>query len=83
MSDDTASACSEIQLRLGQADSAGGASISASTAFRALVGVNAIDIAFRDSANGAFVDTGAASYAVFANNVSHNSIVRFKDLTNE
>ena len=56
---------------LGQADSARGASISASATLGALIGIDAIDIAFRDSANGAFVDTGAASNAVFTNYVSH------------
>ena len=62
------------RLRLGQADSARGASVSASAALRALVGVDAVDIAFRDSANGAFVNASAASNAVFTNYVSHSSI---------
>ena len=57
---------------LGQADSAGGASVSASAAFGALVGVDAVDITFGDSANGAFIDAGATCYTVFANYVSHS-----------
>lgn len=65
-------------LRLGQADSAGGAGISASATFGALVGVDAVDVTFGDSANGTFVDAGAASYAVFTNYISH-SCVEFKD----
>ena len=55
-----------------EADSARGASISASATLCALIGVDAIDITFRDSANGAFVDTGAACYAVFTNYISHS-----------
>ena len=63
---------------LGQADSARGASVSASAAFRALVGVDAVDVAFGDSSDGALIDAGAASNTVFANYVSH-SCVKFKD----
>ena len=62
--------CVELQA-LGQADGAGGASISAGAALCALVGVDAVDIALGDCSNGAFVDAGAASNAVFANYVSH------------
>ena len=59
---------------LGQADSAGGASVSARATLSALVGVDAVDIAFGDSANGAFIDASAACYTVFANYVSHSSL---------
>ena len=62
-------------LRLALADSAGGASICTCAAFSALIGVDAVDVAFRDSAYGAFVDTGAACYAVFTNYISHSSKV--------
>lgn len=61
-------------LRLGQADSAGGASVCACAALGALVGVDGVDITFRNSANGAFIDAGSACNAVFANYVSHSLI---------
>ena len=54
-----------------QADSARGTSVGTSTALGAFVGVDAVDVAFRDGANGTFVDAGAASNAVFTNYVSH------------
>ena len=57
---------------LGQADSATGASISTGATLGALVGVDRIDVALRDSANGAFVDTCAASNTIFTNYVSHS-----------
>ena len=56
-----------------EADSARGASISASAAFCALIGIDAIDIAFGDSANGALIDASSACYAVIANFVSHSN----------
>ena len=58
----------------GEADSARGTSISTSTTFSALVGVDAVDVAFRDSANGALINAGSACNAVFANYVSHSVI---------
>ena len=57
---------------LAQADSALGASISASATLGALVGINAVDIAFGNCANGTFVDAGSTCYTVFANYVSHS-----------
>ena len=57
---------------LGQADGARGASIGTRAALGAFVGVDGIDIAFGDSANGAFIDAGAASNAVFTDYVSHS-----------
>lgn len=60
-----------------EADGAAGTSVSASAALGALVGVDAVDITFRDSANRAFVDTGATGNTVIANYVSH-SIVKLK-----
>ena len=59
-------------LRLAQADGAGGASLCTGATLGALVGVDAVDITFADSANGTFIDTGAASNAVFTNYVSHD-----------
>jgi hypothetical protein len=53
-------------------DGAGGTSVGTGAALGALIGVDRIDITLRDSANGAFVDTSAASYAVFTNFVSHS-----------
>lgn len=61
-----------LMTESGEADSARGASVGTGAALGALVGVDGIDIAFRDSANGTFVDAGAASNAVFANYVSHS-----------
>ena len=55
-----------------QRDSAGGTCISACAALCALVGVDRIDITLGNSANGAFVDTSAASNAIFTNLVSHS-----------
>ena len=62
-----------------QTDGAGGASVCTSAALGAFVGVDAVDIAFRDGANGTFVNASAASNAVFTNYVSHSLILRFKD----
>ena len=59
----------------GQSDSARGASVSAGAALCALVGVDAVDVAFSDGANGTFVDASAASDAVFTNYISHSSKV--------
>ena len=44
---------------------------SASTAIRALVRVDGVDVTGTDSANGAFIDARAASYAAVRNFVSH------------
>ena len=61
-----------LNCGLAEADSARGASVSAGATLGALVGIDAVDVAFRDSANGTFVDASAASNAVFTNYVSHN-----------
>lgn len=53
-------------------DSTSGASIGASTAINAFVGVDFVDIAFGDSVGGTFAHAGTASNAVIANNVSHS-----------
>lgn len=52
-------------------DSVVGANRSASAAVDACVGIDVIDIAFGDSFNGTFGQTGAASNAFVSNNVSH------------
>ena len=54
-------------------DSAGGANICASAAVNTYAGVDRVLSAFRDSARGAFIDASAASNAIVANYVSHNS----------
>ena len=54
-------------------DSAGGANICASAAINTNAGVDRVLSAFRDSARGAFIDASAASNAIVANYVSHNS----------
>jgi hypothetical protein len=58
-------------------DGAGGASVGTGAALGALIGVDGVDIAFRDGTNGTFVDTGAACYAVFTNFVSHSFLYLF------
>jgi len=72
-----------------EADSAAGASVGTGAALGAFVGVDAVDVALRDSANGTFVDAGAACNAVITNYVSHsinnlkfkiNSTILFSDL---
>ena len=54
-------------------DSFAGANRSAGAAVDAGVGIDVIDVAFRDGANGTFGQTSAASYATVGNNVCHNS----------
>lgn len=48
---------------MGRKDSVVGANCCAGAAFDASVGVDYVDGAFRDSLNGAFGQTGAASHA--------------------
>jgi len=52
-------------------DSTGGASVGASAAASALVGVNLVDVAFGDSSDGALVDAGTASNTDVSDFVSH------------
>ncbi len=54
-------------------DSFAGANRSASATVDAGVGVDVVDITFRDSANGAFGEAGAASDTFVGNYVSHSS----------
>jgi hypothetical protein len=58
-------------------DGAGGASVGTGAALGALIGIDGVDIALRDSTNGTFVDTSAACYAVFTNFVSHSFLYLF------
>lgn len=55
-------------------DSVVGANACASAAIDAGIGVDVIDFAFRDSAYGAFGQTGAACYAFVSNYVCHNCL---------
>jgi hypothetical protein len=66
--------CQSKHRLLRQADSLVGANRSASTALCALIGVDVVDFAFRDSAHGALVDACAASNTVISNYVCHNDI---------
>jgi len=59
------------RLGLGS-DSAHRASVSASAAVNAEVGVDFVDVSFGDSALGAFACACSTCYAVFRNFVSHN-----------
>lgn len=52
-------------------DSFAGANRSASAAIDAGVGIDVVDVAFRDSANGALGKTCAASYAFVGDYVCH------------
>ena len=61
------------QNLLGEADCLVRAYRSASTALCALVRIDFVDVALRDSANGALIDTCTASNAVITNYVSHNN----------
>lgn len=54
-------------------DSFAGANRSASATVDAGVGVDVVDVTFRDSANGAFGEAGAASDTFVGNYVSHSS----------
>ena len=54
-----------------EADGPRGASVSASAALGALVGVDTVDVALGDGANGAFVDAGATGNTVVTDYVSH------------
>ena len=58
-----------------------GANRSASATVDAGIGVDVIDVAFRDGANGAFGETCAASNTFVGDYVSHCS-VNFKNLRN-
>ena len=49
-----------------------GANRCAGTAVDAGVGIDVVDVAFRDSANGAFGEAGAASNAAVSDYVSHS-----------
>lgn len=60
-----------------QRDGAGGTCVSASTTLGALVGIDRILLALRDSTNGAFVNTCAASNTIIANYVSHSLCLFF------
>ena len=53
-------------------DSTGGASVGASAAINAFIGIDFVDIAFRDSVGGTFAHASAASNTIIANNVSHS-----------
>lgn len=56
---------------LARDDCFAGANFRAGTAFDAGVGVDVVDFAFADGANGAYGLAGAASNAFVCNNVSH------------
>lgn len=56
-------------------DSFRGASCCAGATFRASLGIDVIDVTFRDSAHRAFVNTSTACNAVFANYISHFNLL--------
>ena len=64
-------ACVQLSLLL-QRDSATGASICASTTLGALLRIDRILLALRDSSYGTFVDTCAACNTIITNYVCHN-----------
>ena len=53
-------------------DSTAGANLSAAAALDASVGIDVVDVTFRDSLNGANGHTCATSHARISNNVSHD-----------
>ena len=54
-------------------DSLAGANFCARTALDASIGIDVVDVAFRDSVNGTNGKAGATSNALVGDNVSHNS----------
>ena len=52
-----------------------GANFCARTALDAGVGIDVVDVAFRDSVNGANGLAGAASHARVSDNVSHDRLI--------
>lgn len=56
-------------------DSARGTCVCACAALSALIGINGVDVTLRNCTNRAFVNTCAASNAIFANLVSHSVFV--------
>ena len=63
--------CLSVKL-LTRDNSLAGAHAGARAAVDALIGIDYIDIALRDSLNGALANTGTASYASVGNFVSHS-----------
>lgn len=63
----------EVRSLFAGDDSFAGANRSASATVDAGVGVDVVDVTFRDSANGAFGEAGAASDTFVGNYVSHSS----------
>ena len=62
------------RVLLSGSDSAGGASVCASTAVEAGVGIDRIDVAFLDSIGGTYALASATSYAAVRNYISHSSV---------
>ena len=58
-------------MRLGLNDCTSGANVGAGAAAGTFVSVDFVDVAFRDSSDGAFIDTGTASSANISDFVSH------------
>lgn len=64
--------CNKVRCEsLARNDSFAGAYFRARTTFDAFVGIDVVDVAFRDSANGAFREASAASDTVVGDYVSH------------
>ncbi len=58
--------------RLARNDCFAGANFRAGTTFDAGIGIDVIDVAFRDSFYGTYGKTSSTSNAFVGNNVSHN-----------
>ena len=56
-------------------DSLAGANFCARTALDASIGIDVVDVAFRDSVNGTNGLASAASHARVSNNVSHDRLI--------
>lgn len=55
-------------------DSLAGANLCAAAALDASIGIDVIDVAFRDSLYGTYGETSAASNALISDYVSHDSL---------
>ena len=69
-----------VVVLLAGSDSTSGASISASTAVEAGIGVDRIDVTFLDSVGGTYALASATCYAAVRNYISHSSVKILSEL---
>ena len=68
------------RVLLAGSDSTGGASVSASAAVEAGVGIDRIDVAFLDGIGGTYALASTTSYAAVRNYISHSSVKILSDV---